>query len=411
MKEIPVPPASLELDRALARSTDWAMRIAEAWQSSVANIESDLPFSPRTAQMLMKIAEHPGITNAKHVSLLPPSWGTLHALTKLPSDEFERRIADGSIRPDLERKEIKAWKPVTKVQAVCPQTEDAVPLTLSDRVEVVTKQPQPTDRDRFAISDEEPARAGLESVTPTLPTEFAAAMALPEMIEDPVRESASVDIPLALRGWEKAQLEGKLASVRSASDRLRDLLAAEDAADGLVGRRAEQISCGEGAGRRDIEVFVEPECASKPNAKQAWVTATEPEHLPFVEALAKLPAEKQRNLADAAKMGEQVNAVTAFSACDPEASKTSDGIGKEAEPAPALDPQAWSMSTAKERQAFIKAVGRSEIEDAFHAIESGYGSTRGLNALNQSWNGATESDRREFYRRLFPANVWNRFQT
>jgi hypothetical protein len=89
----------------------------------------------------------------------------------------------------------------------------------------------------------------------------------------------------------------------------------------------------------------------------------------------------------------------------------SDEIGKEAEPAPALDPQAWSMSTAKERQAFIKAVGRSEIEDAFHAIESGYGSTRGLNALNQSWNGATESDRREFYRRLFPANVWNRFQT
>jgi len=148
-----------------SRSTPWAIRIAEAWQSSVANIvetgrlliqartalsrgewlpmiESDLPFSPRTAQMLMEIAEHPGITNAKHVSLLPPSWGTLHALTKLPSDEFERRIADGSIRPDLEREEIKAWKPVTKVQAAYPQTKDAAPLMLSDRVEVVTKQRQ-----------------------------------------------------------------------------------------------------------------------------------------------------------------------------------------------------------------------------------------------------------------------------
>jgi hypothetical protein len=121
--------------------------------------------------------------------------------------------------------------------------------------------------------------------------------------------------------------------------------------------------------------------------------------------------EEQRSLAGAAKTGEQVNAVTEFSACDPEASKTSVGIGKEADPAPALDQQAWSMSTAKERQAFVKAVGRSEIEDAFHAIESGYGSTRGLNALNQSWKGATESERREFYRRLFPANVWNRFQT
>jgi hypothetical protein len=166
------------------------------------------------------------------------------------------------------------------------------------------------------------------------------------------------------------------------------------------------------AGRGDIEdVFngIEPEYA-KPNAvKQAWVTATEPEPLAFVEAAAAV--EKQRSLAGAAKTLEQINAVTEFSACDPEASKTSVGIGKEADPAPALDPQAWSMSTAKERQAFVKAVGRSEIEDAFHAIESGYGWTRGLNALNESWKGATESDQREFYRRLFPANVWNRFQT
>jgi hypothetical protein len=29
-----------------------------------------------------------------------------------------------------------------------------------------------------------------------------------------------------------------------------------------------------------------------------------------------------------------------------------------------LDPQAWSMSTAQQRQAFVAAVGRSEIEDA-----------------------------------------------
>ena len=121
ISKLPVPPTSRKLDRALARSTH-AMRIAEAWQSSVANIvetgrlliqakaalsrgewlpmiESDLPFSPRTAQMLMEIAEHPGITNAKHVSLLPPSWGTLHALTKLPCDEFDRRIADAASAP------------------------------------------------------------------------------------------------------------------------------------------------------------------------------------------------------------------------------------------------------------------------------------------------------------------------
>jgi hypothetical protein len=49
--------------------------------------------------IIANIAEHPGITNAKHVSLLPPSWGTLHALTKLPCDEFERRIADAASAP------------------------------------------------------------------------------------------------------------------------------------------------------------------------------------------------------------------------------------------------------------------------------------------------------------------------
>jgi len=217
------------------------------------------------------------------------------------------------------------------------------------------------------------------------PEQFAAATALTELIQDFVRESASVDIPLALHGCEKAQLERRCG---------------DDASD-LVGR-AERISGGEVAGQRDIQVFVEPEGA---------VTATGPERLAFVEALAKLPVEKQGSVAGAAKTGGQVNAATEFSACDPEASKTSDGTGKESDPAPALDPQAWSRSTATERQAFVKAVGRSEIEDAFHAIETGCGSTRGLNALNQSWKEATESDRREFYRRLFPANVWNRFQT
>ena len=69
------------------------------------------------------------------------------------------------------------------------------------------------------------------------------------------------------------------------------------------------------------------------------------------------------------------------------------------------------MSTARQREVFVKAVGRSEIEDAFHAIESGYALTRGLNKLDQAWNAATESDRRTFFRQHFPANVRNRIQT
>jgi hypothetical protein len=44
-----------------------------------------------------------------------------------------------------------------------------------------------------------------------------------------------------------------------------------------------------------------------------------------LDALAKLPAAEQRSLAEAAKGGEKVSAITARSACDPEDPKTSDG--------------------------------------------------------------------------------------
>jgi hypothetical protein len=108
-----------------------------------------------------------------------------------------------------------------------------------------------------------------------------------------------------------------------------------------------------------------------------------------------------------AKKSKQVAAISAHRASEP---KAADGT-EEIEPAPPLDLQAWSRSTAQQRQDFVKAVGRSEIEDAFHAIESGYALTRGLNTLNRAWCAATESDKRTFFREHFPANVRNRFQT
>jgi hypothetical protein len=66
---------------------------------------------------------------------------------------------------------------------------------------------------------------------------------------------------------------------------------------------------------------------------------------------------------------------------------------------PTLDPRAWSMSTPQE--AFVKTVGRSEIEDALNAIESGCKLTRGLNSLNQAWKAATEPELRTFCRQYF----------
>jgi hypothetical protein len=71
-------------------------------------VTNELPFGPRTAQMLMAVAEHPVLSNAKHVSLLPPSWGTLYQLTRLPLTLVEQYVEDGTITPKLERKDVMA---------------------------------------------------------------------------------------------------------------------------------------------------------------------------------------------------------------------------------------------------------------------------------------------------------------
>jgi hypothetical protein len=71
-----------------------------------AMIERELPFGPRAAQMLMKIAQHPVLTNAKHVSLLPPNWGTLHEIARLPPSTVENLIEEGKITPQLMRKQV-----------------------------------------------------------------------------------------------------------------------------------------------------------------------------------------------------------------------------------------------------------------------------------------------------------------
>jgi N6-adenosine-specific RNA methylase IME4 len=100
-----------------------AARIAESWQESVENIietgrrtqqakaelspdeyrrmvEEDLPFGIRTAQRLIKIAESERL-KATHVSLLPPSWGTLHELTALSDEEW--KAIKPHLRSDLTR--------------------------------------------------------------------------------------------------------------------------------------------------------------------------------------------------------------------------------------------------------------------------------------------------------------------
>jgi hypothetical protein len=94
-----------------------------------AMVDRDLPFGPRTAQQLMAIAQDARIANPNHGSLLPPSWRTLYELTKLDDVQFESRIADGTIRKDMERADIEA---VVKRRPPREAVQDDLPLKASD---------------------------------------------------------------------------------------------------------------------------------------------------------------------------------------------------------------------------------------------------------------------------------------
>lgn len=73
-------------------------------------VNTELPFSRRTAEKLVKISEDQRLTDPKYAAHLPPHWTSLHELTYLDDEAFERGINEGIIHPDAERKEIKALK-------------------------------------------------------------------------------------------------------------------------------------------------------------------------------------------------------------------------------------------------------------------------------------------------------------
>jgi hypothetical protein len=122
-----------------------------------------------------------------------------------------------------------------------------------ERFEALVESEKPPTTTQLAEMGKKKRQRPLRDLGNRSPEHFAAATALTEKIEQFMRESETVDIP-DLRECEKAQLERLLTSLRSASERLKDLLGGDDAPDGLVGRRPERITGGGVAGPRDIEV-------------------------------------------------------------------------------------------------------------------------------------------------------------
>jgi len=73
-------------------------------------VESELPFTKRTADRLIEIAKCEWITSGKHNDSLPVSWGTLHAISKLTKEQFENGIENNSITANSTRSDIEKFK-------------------------------------------------------------------------------------------------------------------------------------------------------------------------------------------------------------------------------------------------------------------------------------------------------------
>jgi hypothetical protein len=64
----------------------------------------------RTAERLMRIAANVVLANPTHGSKLPTSMRTLYELSTLPVQLLEAKISDGTITPDIERKDVEQLK-------------------------------------------------------------------------------------------------------------------------------------------------------------------------------------------------------------------------------------------------------------------------------------------------------------
>ena len=108
----------------------FSVEIVAAWQNAVSSIikvgkllseaksqlsdgeltklYKKLPFSGRTAQRLMRIAENSFLADPTHVSHLPPHWGTLYELSRIPADQLDLMHKYGMLNSELERKDVQA---------------------------------------------------------------------------------------------------------------------------------------------------------------------------------------------------------------------------------------------------------------------------------------------------------------
>jgi hypothetical protein len=160
-----------------------AAHVSEAWQDAVESIIETgrrlieakervghgrwldavglMPFTERTAQYLMRIARHPDLSNTKHVSYLPASWGTLAALAELPPGEIPKRIEAREITPELDRATAQGWAAMYAAahQEALNAYSDAVDGLTRALSWAKTYTPPPEIPDNYVPADEFAERA------------------------------------------------------------------------------------------------------------------------------------------------------------------------------------------------------------------------------------------------------------
>jgi hypothetical protein len=115
------------------------------WQQMFAGhpqvVAKPLRFSVKTAQRLMAIAQHAVLSKGAHVHLLPPAWGTLYELTKVPIPILERAITAGKITPEMQRRDVRQLRPSPRRARPAPhhplEILSQVPLTEDDLVAAI----------------------------------------------------------------------------------------------------------------------------------------------------------------------------------------------------------------------------------------------------------------------------------
>jgi hypothetical protein len=156
-------------------------------------IKTTLPFGPRMAQYLMSIAEHPVLTDAKHVSHLPGDILTLYQLSRLEAPLVEAKIAEGTINPRLRRADVR--RKVLGIEE--PRRGPGTTITS------VQKLRQERDALKSTVVDQQHHIAELEAARDNSAWEAASPAALDvkaaiQCLADYSRETKPADVPQPL---------------------------------------------------------------------------------------------------------------------------------------------------------------------------------------------------------------------